>query len=118
MAAEASRTTACFFFQAEDGIRDLYVTGVQTCALPISRPGHRLPGAVDALGRGRYRARLAAYRALVAQSRARRARARLSGRAARSDTGPGRDPRGNIQAAFRVGGTSRSVISVASVQAT
>src|SRR5690349_14688082 len=25
-----------FFFQAEDGIRDLYVTGVQTCALPIS----------------------------------------------------------------------------------
>src|SRR5215471_19294224 len=27
-----------FFFQAEDGIRDLYVTGVQTCALPISFP--------------------------------------------------------------------------------
>src|SRR6266496_5425770 len=27
--------TCCFFFQAEDGIRDLYVTGVQTCALPI-----------------------------------------------------------------------------------
>src|SRR5690349_2600727 len=26
-----------FFFQAEDGIRDLYVTGVQTCALPIFR---------------------------------------------------------------------------------
>src|SRR6266403_4154081 len=25
-----------FVFQAEDGIRDLYVTGVQTCALPIS----------------------------------------------------------------------------------
>src|SRR6266496_5892262 len=25
-----------FFFHAEDGIRDLYVTGVQTCALPIS----------------------------------------------------------------------------------
>src|SRR6266576_5245828 len=25
-----------FFFLAEDGIRDLYVTGVQTCALPIS----------------------------------------------------------------------------------
>src|SRR6266496_5281253 len=25
-----------FFFQAEDGIRDPYVTGVQTCALPIS----------------------------------------------------------------------------------
>src|SRR4051794_41970684 len=26
-----------FFFQAEDGIRDGRVTGVQTCALPISR---------------------------------------------------------------------------------
>ena len=25
----------CFFFQAEDGIRDHCVTGVQTCALPI-----------------------------------------------------------------------------------
>src|SRR5690349_22767843 len=35
-----------FFFQAEDGIRDLYVTGVQTCALPISsaqdEPARRL----------------------------------------------------------------------------
>src|SRR3989442_8717127 len=29
-----------FFFQAEDGIRDADVTGVQTCALPISE--HRL----------------------------------------------------------------------------
>src|SRR5690349_25078456 len=28
-----------FFFQAEDGIRDLYVTGVQTCALPICSRG-------------------------------------------------------------------------------
>src|SRR5256885_10491823 len=28
-----------FFFQAEDGIRDYKVTGVQTCALPISRGG-------------------------------------------------------------------------------
>src|SRR5690606_40092507 len=27
-----------FFFQAEDGIRDFHVTGVQTCALPILRP--------------------------------------------------------------------------------
>src|SRR5215469_14917103 len=45
-----------FFFQAEDGIRDLYVTGVQTCALPICvrprakpatrplRPSTRKPG--------------------------------------------------------------------------
>src|SRR5262249_56579295 len=35
----------CFFFQAEDGIRDWSVTGVQTCALPIS--GHLVE--VDAL---------------------------------------------------------------------
>src|SRR6266404_9912213 len=30
-------TRRFFFFQAEDGIRDKLVTGVQTCALPISR---------------------------------------------------------------------------------
>src|SRR5256885_3755129 len=30
-----------FFFQAEDGIRDYKVTGVQTCALPISPAPHR-----------------------------------------------------------------------------
>src|SRR6266496_5736716 len=34
----------CFFFQAEDGIRDLYVTGVQTCALPISWLDAKLSG--------------------------------------------------------------------------
>src|SRR2546429_3400568 len=32
-----------FFFQAEDGIRDVAVTGVQTCALPISRPRRPAP---------------------------------------------------------------------------
>src|SRR5256885_6790139 len=31
-----------FFFQAEDGIRDYKVTGVQTCALPISMATRRL----------------------------------------------------------------------------
>src|SRR5437870_6637017 len=31
-----SRFFIFFFFQAEDGIRDGHVTGVQTCALPIS----------------------------------------------------------------------------------
>src|SRR5690625_7743881 len=31
-----------FFFQAEDGIRAGHVTGVQTCALPISSPSNRL----------------------------------------------------------------------------
>src|SRR5690606_40895029 len=30
-----------FFFQAEDGIRDFHVTGVQTCALPISHSFQR-----------------------------------------------------------------------------
>src|SRR5699024_12024827 len=30
-----------FFFQAEDGIRDRNVTGVQTCALPICDPGEK-----------------------------------------------------------------------------
>src|SRR5690606_39718768 len=34
-----------FFFQAEDGIRDFHVTGVQTCALPIYHGRRRtLPG--------------------------------------------------------------------------
>src|SRR2546422_8604219 len=32
------RLSFFFFFQAEDGIRDVAVTGVQTCALPIYRP--------------------------------------------------------------------------------
>src|SRR2546430_7472399 len=34
--------SVCFFFQAEDGIRDLTVTGVQTCALPILDAGATL----------------------------------------------------------------------------
>src|SRR5216684_2328106 len=42
-----------FFFQAEDGIRDVAVTGVQTCALPICRrscsPPRRPPPAVLAM---------------------------------------------------------------------
>src|SRR3989449_7453495 len=37
MCASGRPMRACFFFfQAEDGIRDVAVTGVQTCALPIS----------------------------------------------------------------------------------
>src|SRR5207249_9152681 len=41
-----------FFFQAEDGIRDRNVTGVQTCALPISprRPERRRSPRSRALG--------------------------------------------------------------------
>src|SRR2546430_3069807 len=39
-----------FFFQAEDGIRDLTVTGVQTCALPIFYDTYRTQGAFAAMG--------------------------------------------------------------------
>ena len=45
----------CFFFQAEDGIRDDLVTGVQTCALPISPKLLALPAGEHRLER---RARL------------------------------------------------------------
>src|SRR5437762_6373540 len=38
-----------FFFQAEDGIRDTSVTGVQTCALPISKFHHYILPALPAL---------------------------------------------------------------------
>src|SRR5215203_1112079 len=38
-----------FFFQAEDGIRDIGVTGVQTCALPIYGPGTGISLARDAV---------------------------------------------------------------------
>src|SRR2546421_6564804 len=42
---EAARLLGVFFFfQAEDGIRDLIVTGVQTCALPIFEASARLLG--------------------------------------------------------------------------
>src|SRR2546430_15773024 len=42
-------TVFFFFFQAEDGIRDLTVTGVQTCALPIWAGGERLAARVPEL---------------------------------------------------------------------
>src|SRR6266536_5943667 len=42
-----------FFFQAEDGIRDPLVTGVQTCALPISGRAQRHRGARQRGGRRR-----------------------------------------------------------------
>src|SRR5699024_12178619 len=71
-----------FFFQAEDGIRDRNVTGVQTCALPISdggpqalvvfpplltakavpRPGRPAPGGIPA---GGWRAEVVAPHGLV-----------------------------------------------------
>src|SRR5256884_4721436 len=54
------RDRSFFFFQAEDGIRDVAVTGVQTCALPIStaalaqqeaHPHRGVPGAGAAVAR-------------------------------------------------------------------
>src|SRR5256886_7217619 len=69
-----------FFFQAEDGIRDLTVTGVQTCALPISLvgilkhfPGHGSTlgdshkGFVEVPATANREAELAPYRALIAE---------------------------------------------------
>src|SRR5690606_40560370 len=41
-------TALFFFFQAEDGIRDFHVTGVQTCALPISSR-QRKPGLFEVI---------------------------------------------------------------------
>src|SRR5690606_40516545 len=43
-----------FFFQAEDGIRDFHVTGVQTCALPISACVVLECRVVEALSLGRH----------------------------------------------------------------
>src|SRR5438876_3410798 len=43
-----------FFFQAEDGIRDGRVTGVQTCALPISSVSPRCRGCSVFAERSRY----------------------------------------------------------------
>src|SRR5712675_1686767 len=48
--ADPGRVGVVFFFQAEDGIRDVAVTGVQTCALPISAGialGHRRLSIID-----------------------------------------------------------------------
>src|SRR5256886_16664645 len=69
-----------FFFQAEDGIRDLTVTGVQTCALPIS--------SATSPSSARWAIRIGSARAARSRSRARgprthRGRACASGRGAR-----------------------------------
>src|SRR5256885_10278043 len=56
-----------FFFQAEDGIRDYKVTGVQTCALPIWRGN---PGAAkNGVGSGRPRRALQAHAAIRSDMR-------------------------------------------------
>src|SRR2546430_4581168 len=54
-------TPYVFFFQAEDGIRDLTVTGVQTCALPIFAEGLTEPGAREVTASYRSSGRLMTY---------------------------------------------------------
>src|SRR5256884_3562751 len=51
-----------FFFQAEDGIRDVAVTGVRTCALPISDKGARQAGKISQGRNGRRPQTGGAYR--------------------------------------------------------
>src|SRR5256886_14035291 len=56
-----------FFFQAEDGIRDLTVTGVQTCALPISLLGVIVPRRLRVDWRQEWEAELRYREALLAE---------------------------------------------------
>src|SRR2546429_3833072 len=67
-----------FFFQAEDGIRDVAVTGVQTCALPIWRPVLFVPtrrNRRETVSRKRIHASFERSRRLPGQSLAQRRRA-------------------------------------------
>src|SRR5256886_1484117 len=81
-----------FFFQAEVGIRDLTVTGVQTCALPIWRAGALPESAGVALRAARRRRRLHAVARRVGAYRRLQYRASLRDRrldgAARGPTRP------------------------------
>src|SRR5256885_5824924 len=64
-----------FFFQAEDGIRDYKVTGVQTCALPISaEAAHERARRAAARRRGDLRRRLGPRRLLPGPGVRRRGR--------------------------------------------
>src|SRR3989441_11003028 len=91
-----------FFFQAEDGIRDKLVTGVQTCALPIwarGRPRRRGP-------RGGARPRAAGGGAASRRLRPPRPRARDGACGA-----PGRPPRRHrLPRPLARGGDRKSVV--------
>src|SRR5258707_9454748 len=78
-----------FFFQAEDGIRDIGVTGVQTCALPImaerwtpdswrSKPIQQVPVYPDQAALGEVEKQLATFPPLVFAGEARRLKKHLS----------------------------------------
>src|SRR2546430_11439443 len=74
-----------FFFQAEDGIRDLTVTGVQTCALPIwsrrasTERERRVFGSIHCRG-GRFAFASRVSRNIVASLRPTASTGRLSAR--------------------------------------
>src|SRR5690349_25168259 len=97
--------SACvfFFFQAEDGIRDLYVTGVQTCALPIS-PGGATRSPRTRVGRqvaGSYRATSTSRREDVA---VRRSEERRVGKECRSRWAPYHEKKNKDEECEIVGG--------------
>src|SRR3989440_1521844 len=74
-----------FFFQAEDGIRDLIVTGVQTCALPICT------GRAGRLTRASRRAASASISSVL-QNANRTSRRPSSGRLKKLEPGTGATP--------------------------
>src|SRR2546430_3150733 len=96
--------TGLFFFQAEDGIRDLTVTGVQTCALPIClvrlagdgaerhRSGgealHDLRGGLDLLERDALLGELEAHQTTQRRPSRRRSEERRVGKECRSRGSP------------------------------
>src|SRR5205807_4785781 len=88
-----------FFFQAEDGIRDYKVTGVQTCALPISAATR--PAAGDGRREGRGRGTPGSVRPPQTRGRSRRT-TRRTGRGRRGGRGPRSEER-------RVGKECRTV---------
>src|SRR6267143_3897470 len=88
-----------FFFQAEDGIRDGTVTGVQTCALPISQLGAGAAVGAAAAGGGVVAAGLAGV------GMAGSGFAAAGGMAAGAARG-GATLAGGATAAYRAGGTS------------
>src|SRR2546427_11714393 len=75
-----------FFFQAEDGIRDLTVTGVQTCALPISCASQSWQGQPS--GRYSLRPALQAITAFLTSHRKMRSEERRVGKECRSRWAP------------------------------
>src|SRR2546427_6682367 len=88
----ACSVTIIFFFQAEDGIRDLTVTGVQTCALPIlfAQQGDK-PGQARANSQGlnlAHEQQLASLAAALLHSTRQRSEERRVGKECRSRWSP------------------------------